>query len=98
LGRAGAGGEEGVLKFAEDRPFAKLDVALGKLLEIANGVEADHAGRLSVGTINRLFLEAGASPGEYRAAVTAGIERGYLTMHPSGAYLFFTQTGKDLFA
>jgi hypothetical protein len=32
------------LKFEDDRPFASVDVAVRKLLEIANGLEADHAG------------------------------------------------------
>jgi hypothetical protein len=32
------------MKFTEERPFAKVDAAVKKLLEIANGLEADHAG------------------------------------------------------
>jgi hypothetical protein len=31
-------------------------------------------------------------------AVKAAIAHGWLTMHPSGAYLMFTQAGADLFA
>jgi hypothetical protein len=69
-----------------------------KLLEIANGIEADHAGRLHVGPINRQFLDAGASVSEYAAALKAAIDRGYITLHASGAYLSFTQAGADLFA
>jgi hypothetical protein len=34
----------------------------------------------------------------YRAAVTAAIAHGWLTEHPSGGYLTFTQAGADLFA
>jgi hypothetical protein len=45
------------MKFATDRPFANLDAAVKKLLEIANGLEADHAGWLNIGTINREFFE-----------------------------------------
>jgi hypothetical protein len=44
------------------------------------------------------FTGAGGNPPEYSAAVKAAIERGYMTMHPSGGYLSFTQAGADLFA
>jgi hypothetical protein len=48
---------------------ANLEAVLAKLLEIANALEADHAGRLSVGAINHAFLEAGGNVGEYGAAM-----------------------------
>ena len=86
------------MKFREDRPLANVDAAVRKLLEIANGIEADHAGRVEIGTINRQFREAGGSYEEYSAAVKAAIAHGWITMHPSGAYLSFTQEGADLFA
>lgn len=63
-----------------------------------HAVEADHAGPLQIGTINSQFKEAGGSYAEYGAAVKAAIERRYLTVHPSGSYLSFTQSGADLFA
>jgi hypothetical protein len=86
------------VKFREDRPLANVDVAVRKLLEIANGLEADHAGRLQIGTINSQFVSAGGTYDEYSAAVKMAIERGNVTMHPSGAYLSFTEEGADLFA
>src|SRR6266516_3818204 len=89
---------EGSMKFKEDRPFAAPEAAERKLLELANAVEADHAGRLSVAVINRQFREAGGSYEEYGKAVKAAIEHGWLTMHPSGGYLSFPQAGADLFA
>ena len=49
------------MKFVTDRPFTDRDAAARKLLEIANGIEADHAGRVEIGTINRQFREAGGS-------------------------------------
>lgn len=85
------------MKFATDRPYADIDAAVRKLLELANATEPD-AGRLPIGILNRQFLEAGASVAEYKAAVTAAIDRGLLTMHPSGGYVSFTQAGADLFA
>ena len=50
------------MKFREDRPFAGVDAAVKKLLEIANGLEPDHAGRIHVGAINALFMSAGGDP------------------------------------
>jgi hypothetical protein len=61
-------------------------------------MEADHAGRLDIGTINREFLNVGGCVAEYGAAVKAAIDRGLITLHPSGGYLSFTQAGSDLFA
>ena len=61
------------MKYKEDRPLAKLDVAVSKLLAIANGMEPDHAGRLQVGAINEQFLGAGGNVHEYMAAVKAAI-------------------------
>jgi hypothetical protein len=86
------------MKFKEDRPFPTPEAAERKLLELANAVEADHAGRLSVEIVNRQFRDAGGSYEEYGAAVKAAIAHGWMTMHPSGAYLSFTQAGADLFA
>ena len=86
------------MKFKEDRPFATPEAAERKLLELANAIEVDHAGRLSVAVINRRFREAGGSYEEYGEAVKAAITHGWLTMHPSGGYLTFTQAGADLLA
>ena len=49
------------MKFKEHRPFASPEAAEQKLLELANAIEADHAGRLSVEVINRQFRDAGGS-------------------------------------
>jgi hypothetical protein len=86
------------MKFKDERPFASVNAGVKKLLEIANGMDADQAGRLHVGLINRQFLDAGASVSEYAAALKAAVDRGYLALHPSGAYVTFTQAGADLFA
>ena len=68
------------------------------MLELANAIEPDHAGRLSVAVINQQFREAGGSCEEYAMAVKAAIAHGWITMHPSGGYVTFTQAGVDLFA
>jgi hypothetical protein len=64
------------MKFKEDRPFATPEAAERKLLELANAIEADHAGRLSVAVINKQFREAGGSFEEYGLAVKAAIAHG----------------------
>jgi hypothetical protein len=86
------------MKFKEDRPFATPEAAERKLLEIANALEADHAGRLSVTIINRQYREASGSYEEYEIALKVAIAHGCITVHPSGVYLSFTQAGADLFA
>jgi hypothetical protein len=37
------------MKFKDDSPFATSEAAERKLLELANAIEADHTGRISVG-------------------------------------------------
>jgi hypothetical protein len=72
------------MKFREERPFADVEAAVKKLLELANGMAADHAGRLSVGILNTQFKDAGGSYPEYSAAVKAAIDRGYLKLSYEG--------------
>jgi hypothetical protein len=36
------------LKFKKDRPLVNPETAIEKLLKIANGIEADHVGRIAV--------------------------------------------------
>jgi hypothetical protein len=86
------------MEFKEDRPLPTPEASERKLLELANAVETDHAGRLDVGLINKLFHDAGGSYEEYPVAVKAAIGHGWITMRPSGGYLTFTQAGADLFA
>jgi hypothetical protein len=50
--------------------------------------------RSSIGNFER----PGGSYEEYGAAVIAAIAHGWITMHPSGGYLSFTQAGAELFA
>jgi hypothetical protein len=85
------------MKFKENHPFAYPEVAEQELLELANAIEADHAGRLSVAVVNKQFMAAGGTAEEYAGAVKAAVAHGWLT-HPSGGYLSFTQAGTDLFA
>jgi hypothetical protein len=71
------------MKFKEDRPLGNPEAALAKLLEIANALEADHAGRISVGAINHAFLEVGGNVAEYGAAMHRAVADGWMEAHPS---------------
>jgi hypothetical protein len=82
------------MKFKEDHPFATPEAAERKLPELANAIEADHAGRISVDVINSQFRSAGGTSAEYRVAVTAAIAHGWLTEHPSGGYLSSHNPGR----
>ena len=87
------------MKYAIERPYADLEVAAHKLIEIANSVEAVHDGRIHIEPLNEPFLyELKGTPAEYRAGIMLAIERGWLVMHRSGTYVTFTQVGADLFA
>jgi hypothetical protein len=61
-------------------------------------MDPDHAGRIQISILNWQFKEAGGDYAEYGAAMRAAVTQGYLTMHPSGGYVTFTQAGADLFA
>jgi hypothetical protein len=87
-----------VKKFAADRLFTDPDAAARKLVEIANGIEAVQDGRIYIERINAAFLEAGATPDHYRAALARAISKGWLWRHESGTYLKFTESGAALFA
>jgi hypothetical protein len=86
------------MKFTADRPLADPEIAIKKLIEIANAAEAVQDGRIHIELINLPFLRAGGTPSEYGAALKAVLGRGWLTMHQSGGYVAFTKAGADLFA
>jgi hypothetical protein len=73
------------MKFKHNYPLATPDAAEQKLLELANAIQADHAGRALVGEINTQFRNAGGTSAEYRAAVAAAIAHGWPILHPSAA-------------
>ena len=88
-----------MVKFDEPKPYADPEVAMKKLLEIANSVEAVQDGRIHIEKINGRFLfEHGGKPAEYTAGMKLAIARGLLWMHESKTYVKFTQTGAEMFA
>jgi hypothetical protein len=87
------------VKYATDRPYSDPEKAARKLLEIANSVEAVQDGCIHIEKINVPFLyKERGTPAESKAGLDLAIARGWLTMHASGSYVRFTQTGGDLFA
>ena len=76
------------MKFASDRPYSDPEKAAGKLIEIANSVEAVQDGKIYIELINGpfLFREKG-TPEEYKAGLGLAIERGWLVLHESGTFV-----------
>lgn len=85
-------------KFVEASPLSDPETAARRLVEIASTVEAVQDGRIFIELVNRPFLDAGATPGQYRAALERAIKLGWLWRHESGTYVKFTDAGADLFA
>jgi hypothetical protein len=87
------------MKFASDRPYSDPEKAAGKLIEIANSVEAVQDGKIYIELINGpfLFREKG-TPDEYKAGLDLAIARGWLVLHESGTFVRFTEGGAELFA
>ena len=86
------------MRFVQESRFADSDVAARKLVEIANGIEAVQDGRIYIELVNSAFLDAGATPDQYRAALARAISKGWLWRHESGTYVKFTPAGADTFA
>jgi hypothetical protein len=85
------------MKFVTERPFADLDAAAHKLVEIASGIEAVQDGRIFIELINRAFLAASGTPDQYRAGLARAISMGWLWRHESGTYVKFTPVGAEFF-
>jgi hypothetical protein len=87
------------VKLTVERPYADPEVAMRKILEIANATEAPQEGRIHIEKLNRpMLFEHGAKPGEYKAGLMLAIERGYLVIHDSGTFVKFTPSGAEMFA
>jgi hypothetical protein len=81
------------------RPYADPDAAARKLIEIACSIEPVQDGRIHIEKINYPFLhDLRGSPAEYGAGIDRAIAKGWLSMHESGTFVRFTQSGADLFA
>jgi hypothetical protein len=90
--------QERLMKFATTRPYANLEAATRKLIELANAVEAVQDGRIHIELLNGPMLFELKATAEYTAGLKLAIERAWLVMHESGTYVKFTQAGAELFA
>jgi hypothetical protein len=87
------------MKYTADRPFADPEKAARRLMEHARAFEPVQEGRIYIEKLNAPFLFGDkGTPAEYSAGLALAIERGWLTMHESGTFVRFTQSGADLFA
>jgi len=83
-------------KFISDCRSVASAAAMARILELANGAEADK-GRISLGPINRTLNE-GASVEDYRAGLERAILEELLELHQSRAYVLFAPKGAKRFA
>jgi hypothetical protein len=75
------------------------EVAMQKVLELANAFEPIQDGRIYIEKINGPFLfELKGTPAQYKAGLDLAIERGFLVLHESGTFVRFTPAGTELFA
>lgn len=80
-------------------PLSDPEVAMQKVLELANAFEPIQDGRIYIEKINGPFLfELKGTPAQYKAGLELAIERGFLWRHESGTFVKFTPAGADLFA
>ena len=86
------------MRYVESSVFADPDVAARRLAEMANAIETVQEGRIYIELINQAFLDAGGTPGQYRAALEHAIKLGWLWRHESGTYVKFTPAGAEMFA
>ncbi|MET4631916.1 hypothetical protein ABIB83_008981 [Bradyrhizobium sp. I1.8.5] len=87
------------MKHATERPYADLETAARKLVELAANVQAVQDGRIYIERINAPFMfELKGSGSEFGAALKYAIERGWLWKHESGAYVKLLRPGENLLA
>ena len=66
------------MKFVAPRPFADLEVAARKLIELANAFEPIQDGRIYIEKINGpLLYELKGTPAEYKAGFDCAIAKGW---------------------
>jgi hypothetical protein len=85
------------MKYASARPYADPEKAARRIHEIANAVEPLQGG-IHIEMVNEPFLfRDGGSPAENGGGMKLAVDRGWLTMHESGAFVTFTPAGAELF-
>jgi hypothetical protein len=85
------------MKYAADRPYADLEAAARKLVEIAAGIEPVQDGRIYIELVNAPFLyKLGGSGTVFREGIAFAAEHGWLELHESGTYLRLLPVGSDI--
>jgi len=75
------------MKFVQERPYARPEVAAKRLLEIAAEIGPNAMGWYYVEKINaQLLFKEGASPAEYGAGIKLLREQGRIVMQDSGGH------------
>jgi hypothetical protein len=75
-----------VNKFVASRPYA--DLAMRKILELANAFTPVQDGRVYIEAINGpMIFQGKATAAEYKAGLDLPIARGMLWLHESGTYV-----------
>ena len=87
------------MRLTADRPYADPEKAARRLMEHARAFEPVQDRRIYIDKLNAplLYVDKG-TPDEYLSGLTFAVERGWLTIHESGTFVKFTQSGSDLFA
>jgi hypothetical protein len=82
------------MKYATNRPYSDPEKAARRLMEHAQAFEPIQEGRIYIEKMNGPFLFGDkGTPAEYSAGLDLAIKRGWLTLHESGTYAKFTQSG-----
>jgi hypothetical protein len=88
-----------VNKYVQPRPYADPEMAMRKILEVANAFTPVQDGRVYIEALNGpMIFQEKATPAEYKAGLNLAIALGFLFLHESGTYVKFTQAGAELFA
>ena len=74
-----------MIKFVQDRPYAKPEAAAKLLMELIAQHKSEHGTYATVGPVNSAFLKAGGNVAEYGAGRDHALAQSWFTMHISGS-------------
>ncbi|MDA9520116.1 hypothetical protein XI06_07005 [Bradyrhizobium sp. CCBAU 11434] len=87
------------MKLMNERPYSDPEAAARKLTELAKSIEAVQNGRIHIEKINAPFLSKNgckATGFEFGAGIKYAIEKGWMELHESGAYVRLLSPGDNL--
>jgi hypothetical protein len=75
------------------RPYGDPDAAARKIVELASAIPTIQDGRIYIDEIKGPFLgQLKGTPAEYEAGLRLALDRGWLTMHESQAFVRLSRT------